>query len=278
MGTEATTTKGSGTKPKPEKKIEKQKHENVYAALSALQGELKVLPKSAQVSFKKKNSDEKIEYKYTPLSEILSEEMLYPLLAKHGISARHEIVKDGTKDAIVAIITHETAKWVEVAKTTKVQKDGAIEEVTEKVRVLEGELRSGPIVISQGGEMKDTGAAITYARRYSLTMLLGLSTEEDKDAEIVEQSAKNAITFAYKRAKKSLDEAKTVKDVEKSVKVLEGDLKALESGKAPSLGLSKDQYTMLIAHAGVRRKQIEQGIDPSDSTDEEEEGTVDANA
>jgi len=250
-------------------------HESIYAALSALQGELKVLPKSAKVSFKKKSSDEKVEYSYTPLSEILSEEALYPMLAKHGLSVRHVVEKDGTKDAIVAILTHETAEWVEVEETVKTEQDGTITETTKKTRVLEGELRSGPVVISQGGDMKDTGGMITYARRYSLTMLLGLASEEDLDTQLIDtQNAKNAITFAFGRVKKTLDETTTEKDVDKHKKNLETDLKAVKAGKASSLGLNKEQIETLIGHATVRKRQIKDGIDPADIPEEQEEGTI----
>lgn len=241
-----------------------EKHASVYAALSAFQGELKPLEKTGHVNFKT-NAGKEVDFKYTPLSEIMT--AIYPLLAKHGLSVRHEIVRGGalgTKEGIEAILTHETTE----------EKESTGEEVTDKLGKVESghgtpvdgtrellertttktptfrttnELRSGVVFITQGSDMKDVGAAITYARRYTLTMLLGISTEEDKDAELLEQSAQNAVQSMYQRAKKGIEDAKTGADTEKALKVLKNDLAQLEKGKAPSLGLKKEQYVELIA-------------------------------
>ncbi len=94
--------------------------------------------------------------------------------------------------------------------------------------------------------MKDTGGAITYARRYTLTMLLGISSEDDKDVELLEQSAKNAVQTVFDRFKAGVEKAKTAPEVQKSMVVLQKDLKTLEAGKAPALGLSKEQYEELL--------------------------------
>lgn len=239
--------------PKPETVVE---HKSIYAALSAFQGELKPIEKTGHVKFKTRDNKE-VDYKYAPLSDIMA--AIYPSLAKHGLSVRHEIVRGGTlgtKEGIEAILTHATFE----------EKESDIEEVVEKLESagagavdlkertttkhkttrITGELRSGVVFINQGSEMKDVGAAITYARRYTLTMLLGISTEEDKDAELLEESAQNAVQSMYTRAKKGIEDAATAADTEKALKVLKNDLKVLEGGKAPSLGLKKEQYVELI--------------------------------
>ena len=69
----------------------KEGHANIYAALSAFQGELKPLPKSRKVTFETRSGG-KVEFNYTPLGEIM--EAIYPLLGKHGLSVRHEVVND----------------------------------------------------------------------------------------------------------------------------------------------------------------------------------------
>ena len=274
MGKKAEAT----TAPKTNQAPKKVEHKNIYAAISALQGELKTLPKSKTVSFERKDGKGTVEYKYTPLGDIM--EAIYPKLGKHGLSVRHEIVKEGTKDAIIAILKHESYE-VEahtMTDTKREEMDGPnVDTSTERIQLEEKNvLRSGPVVISQGGEMKDTGAAITYARRYTLTMLLGIATEEDLDTQLLTEGAKNAISFAYKRVKKTLDEVGTKKDAEKHTKNLEKDLELVKSGKASSLGLNQSQIEELISHGKYRQKQIEQGIDPADSPEEEENGTVDA--
>lgn len=111
---------------------------------------------------------------------------------------------------------------------------------------MENELRSGPVRIYQGDDMKDIGAAITYARRYSLTMLLGISSEDDNDAALLQESAQNAIEFAFTKVKKGVTDAKSKEGMEKALKALQKDLDLLNKGKAPALGLRKEQYEELI--------------------------------
>lgn len=238
-----------------EKKVEKVQHANIYAALSAFQGEMKTLPKSKKVSFDTKSGG-KMEYNYTPLGEIM--ENIYPLLGKHGLSVRHEVVaaENGLRDGIVAILTHETAKVSSQKKSVTKANSSDDHDREEYGNVVEGEIRSGIVMIPKGGEMKEVGAAITYARRYSLTMVLGLASEDDTDAELLQESAKNAIQFAYNKAKQGLEGAKDLKAVEKAMGVLKADLKALESGKAPALGLAKEQYEDLILYAEQRKAEL----------------------
>jgi vacuolar-type H+-ATPase subunit H len=106
--------------------------------------------------------------------------------------------------------------------------------------------------------MKDVGAGITYARRYSLTMVLGIASEDDNDIKLLNEASKNAIKFAYNRARKNIDEAETVKQVEGAQKILKDDQVQLEKGKAPALGLSEEQYKKLISNGDVKKKQIEE--------------------
>ena len=42
------------------------------------------------------------------------------------------------------------------------------------------------------------------------------------------------------------------------------DLKQIEGGKAPALGLKKEQYELLIAQADLRLKQIKEGGEGED--------------
>jgi hypothetical protein len=114
------------------------------------------------------------------------------------------------------------------------------------------------VKISTGSDMKDTGAAITYARRYTLEMVLGIAGEDDNDFQLLADSQKNAVKFAYNRARKNIDEADTVESVEKAKKVLEDDLEQLEKGKAPALGLDKEQYDKLISHADIKVKKLQE--------------------
>lgn len=228
-------------------------HPNIYAALSAFQGELKPLAKSKKVTFQTKSGGS-VEFNYTPLGEIMT--AIYPLLGKHGLSVRHEVVSEGVRDGVVAILTHESAKVSSAKKAVTKANSSDDHDREEYGQVVEGEIRSGVVSIPKGGEMKDTGAALTYARRYSLTMVLGIASEDDTDAELLQESAKNAIQFAYNKAKQGLEGAKDLKAVEKAMNVLKADLKALQGGKAPALGLSKEQYEDLILYAEQRKAEF----------------------
>lgn len=243
----------------PEKvKIEEVKrieHSNIYAALSAFQGELKPMEKTGVVKYDT-NKGGKVDFKYTPLGEIMK--TIYPMLAKHGLSVRHEVSKDDAKNPVVeAILTHATYKRTHGLMTTTTQPDGTqkIEQAT--ADFVEGELRSGPVKISYGSDMKDTGAAMTYARRYSLTMLLGIASEDDLDAELLEQSAKNAIQTVFDRFAAGIEKAKTIEEVDKAMEVVKKDMEKLKGGKAPSLGLAVEQYEELLKLGEARKGALE---------------------
>jgi len=215
-----------------------------------------------EVKFKTKAGSE-INYSYTPLGEIY--ENIYPLLGKHGLSIRHEIVKEGSQDCIVAVLTHETYKTVDVKiENTQINHQSQTETIDKStIQRVENELRSGPVKIFQTSEMKDTGAAITYARRYSMTMLLGISSEDDTDAKFFMESAKAAIDFAYTKAESGIDGAKTPAELDKAINVLKKDLKQVEDGKPGALGLSKEQYESLIKKAEDKKVTIGKGENKS---------------
>jgi hypothetical protein len=101
--------------------------------------------------------------------------------------------------------------------------------------------------------MKDIGSAITYARRYSLTMLLGISSEEDKDVQFEEASKRNVESFAMLKARENIDKA-SGKELEKQIIFLEKELKTLAEKKTPSLGFKKENYDELLAYARTRKE------------------------
>ncbi len=237
--------------------VKKVEHKNLYEALSALQGEMKPMAKSGHVEYQ--TSKGILKFDFTPLGEIMA--TLYPMLGKHGLSVRHEITKEGVE----AILTHETYDEVEAKLSETLENKPGQAEIglTSRTygKMVKNQIRSGIIKLGQGGEMKDVGAAITYAKRYSLTALLGISSEEDKDVELLEQTANNAMNNVMEMAKMKLGNAKTEADIKKVKDGFEKDLKQIENGKAPALGLKKEQYELLIGQADLRLKQIKEGGD-----------------
>lgn len=246
-------------------------HKNIYEALSAFQGEMDTIEKSKEVKFKT-SKNRTISYKYAPLDKIIEE--VTPVLAKHGLSFRHELTENGAK--VEAILTHGTyEKGYKVVNKEKVTKEDETIENENRVEVVQNELRSGGIKINQNQKMKDVASEITYAKRYTLSMLLGIATEEDKDAKnIEEKSAKNSKKFTLSRVKKSIKECKDQSELDRKEKMLKDDLEKIEKGKAPSLGLDKEHYTELqelLEEKKEEFKKEEKKEEPKDTEEKEED-------
>lgn len=218
-----------------ERKVEHVSHSNIFAALAALQMEMPVIERTAKVSFTTRGG-EKVEFTYSPLGEMTK--VLLPLLGKNGLSFRHEISGEG----IACIITHETAEQKEVKEFTEAE-NGVTKEKFKTVTT--NELRSGIIPIAVKGDMKDIGANITYARRYSLAMVLGIASEEDKDVEFIEARREQAEKYAFTTAKTGIEKAKPT-ELPAKIEFLRKELEKVQKGELPSLGLSAEQYEQLI--------------------------------
>lgn len=117
---------------------------NLAAALAKFQGDVKNPANTADNPFFKS--------KYAPLQDVLN--LVRPLLSKHGLSVIQSPTGDGTDISITTILLHESGEWIKleplVLKADKATAQGA-------------------------------GSAITYARRYSLSAVLGISSEDDDD-------------------------------------------------------------------------------------------------
>jgi hypothetical protein len=154
----------------------------LYKALAAFQSELPVIEKTATVDAGK------YKFTYAPLDQIMK--TVYPLLSKNGLAIRHELNEGGVE----AILSHE---------------EGA-------------ELRSGAIQVNRTGEMKSIGGSLTYARRYSVTMLLGIASEEDTDAgDLVvkgkEMTAKDAVqNMDITKERAALAKCKTMEELKRT--------------------------------------------------------------
>lgn len=117
---------------------------NLAQALCLFQGEVTNPKNSANNPFFKS--------KYAPLSEVIN--TTKPLLAKHGLSVLQSPSGDGEHIIVTTLLMHSSGEWIEgeplVLKADKVTAQGA-------------------------------GSAITYGRRYGLSAILGISSEEDDD-------------------------------------------------------------------------------------------------
>ena len=118
-------------------------------ALSKFQGEVENPKNTATNPFFKSS--------YSPLDTVLN--TVRPILAKHGLSVVQIPSTEGSNIIVTTILMHESGEYIE----------------TEPL-----ELKMDKIT-AQGA-----GSAITYARRYALSAVLGVASEDDDDGNAAE--------------------------------------------------------------------------------------------
>ena len=161
-------------------------------ALAKFQGEIKNPANTATNPFFKS--------KYAPLSDVLN--AVRPILSKNGLSVLQSPSGDGEHIIVTTTLIHSSGEWIEspelVLKADKATAQGA-------------------------------GSAITYARRYALSAILGISSEDDDDGNDAEK------------------QAPTKKEVKKEVKteLSEAQIKRLFA-IASSKGISKETIDVRI--------------------------------
>lgn len=94
-------------------------------------------------------------FKYASLETIVA--TVRPCLKEAGLSFSQLLEADGT---VITLLLHESGQW------------------------LESRLKIGG-----GGRPQEVGSAISYAKRYALSALLGVVAEEDDDANIAQGNA-----------------------------------------------------------------------------------------
>lgn len=100
-------------------------------------------------------------YNYTPLDEVMN--TIKPVLKKHGLSFIQNTWSEGENIVVQTLLMHESGQWLESAPLS-----------LPGHQVLKG---GGKVWNAQGA-----GSAITYGRRYQLSAVLGIASEEDTDA------------------------------------------------------------------------------------------------
>jgi hypothetical protein len=120
----------------------------IYAALAKAQGDFPVIPRDKTVKVTMKSGGT-YTFAYAPLDTILA--AVRPHLAANGLA----VMQTMEADHVWTIVTHSSGVEIQLAP----------------VKVLQTE--SGPQAL---------GSALTYARRYSVTLALNLAADEDDDA------------------------------------------------------------------------------------------------
>lgn len=194
---------------------------NISSALSKFQGEVKNPPKSANNPFFKS--------KYTTLDVLV--DTAKPLLQSNGLSCIQSCGGNGADVSVTTLLMHSSGEWIEsdalVLKADKQTAQGA-------------------------------GSAITYARRYALSAMLGLASEDDDDGNSASGNKPSSkppasvlsapqISRLYAIAKKAgYEKVKVDEQISKKF-----GLKAE--------GLSKPQYeTVVLGYEKLTKKEDEQ--------------------
>ena len=156
-------------------------------ALSKFQGEVENPKNIAENPF--------FRSKYAPLETVLN--TVRPILSKHGLSIIQIPSSEGQNVTITTTLIHSSGEWIEsVPLSLKMDK-----------------------VTAQGA-----GSAITYARRYAVSAILGISSEDDDDGNNAEPKKVPGRPRQQAPVKIGKDKADTlislVKEKEKDMKVI----------------------------------------------------------
>lgn len=116
--------------------------DQLCTALAALQQDMKPVKRDKVVK------TGKYEFRYAPLDSIM--ELLKPLFKDHGFA----LVQAVDESALVTRLVHTSGQWIESA--TFLNRDHA--------------------------NMQGFGGEVTYKRRYALSALLGIVSDDDNDA------------------------------------------------------------------------------------------------
>lgn len=128
---------------------------NIAKALAQFQAEVKNPTNTANNPY--------FNSKYAPLDEVLN--TVRPILSKHGLSVLQFPSGDGQNIIVTTVVMHESGEWIE----------------------------SDPLTLrADKATAQGAGSAITYARRYSLSAVLGISSEDDDDGNYATQQTKQA--------------------------------------------------------------------------------------
>lgn len=127
----------------------------LYTDLAKAQGEFKAVPRTQTASFTSQKGDD-IEYSYAELSDFI--DIVRPILSKHGLGFFQRLKKDdGGKWELETVLFHKTGASIN-AMHPVLQQDNKLLSIMQRL-----------------------GVAETFARRYALSMITGMASEEDVD-------------------------------------------------------------------------------------------------
>lgn len=201
------------------------------AALSQFQGEVKNPSNTA--------TNPQFRSKYAPLDVVIN--TVKPILAKYGLSFIQSTGSENETIIITTTLLHDSGEWLE----------------------------SSPLILPayqlKGGGQKEfnaqgAGSAITYGRRYSLSAMLGISSEDDDDGnqQTVSPTSAQATAIKDKMSAKAAA-APVVGEIPDSLKTKYQEFKGSDDGMQKWVGdqMAKGKtYEQMIQtlQAGIDKK------------------------
>ncbi len=121
-------------------------------AFTAAQAEMPPVVKRQKAEIPTKSGGS-YSYSYADLGDVL--EAVRPVLNEHGLSVAQSPITEDGKVGVLTYIYHTSGHFEQF----------------------------GPLFLPAGNDARGAGSAVTYARRYALCAVLGISPDDDDDGE-----------------------------------------------------------------------------------------------
>lgn len=161
------------------------------AAFSAFAAEVSDPEKTKTAEIQPKDqSKPPFAYGYADLAGVLQH--VRPLLGKHGLAITQDVQTDDQHVHVTTLLLHKSGE----------------------------SLAFGPLSLPAGGEPKNWGSAVTYARRFALMAALGIAADGDDDARAAGRGATRGRqqTATDRQVAKILDEIERAQISDKSLR------------------------------------------------------------
>lgn len=152
--------------------ITSQEVKNVFTAI------IKARPEIAPIARTKSARN----YRYAPLDTVI--ELLSLVLPKHGLGWIQSISTQTERPVLVTRIIHESGEWIEDALTLPTTK-----------------LNGG------ANDSQELGASITYFKRYALSAMFGIATDDDTDGVVDARDRKQQVKATARAAQQQPEQS-----------------------------------------------------------------------
>jgi len=158
-----------------------------YDAKSEFQSKKPTIKKTSKVGYTSRNSNTKTQYSFAPLSEI--QKQVDPILAELGFSYDYKQTDEKGSITITCVLSHRLGHSETSSLTAPHDNSGG------------------------KNAIQSIGSTVSYLKRYTLTNIIGLSTEDDDDgastmtaAEAKELRLRLQLVELYAAKKENLSE------------------------------------------------------------------------